>query len=157
MKRGVRTPPSLVRVYKEMESCLPGFKAPKHGYLARWAENGILMINATMTVRAKQSNSHKDCGWQKFTDAVMAILNREKKDVVYFLWGAFAQKKGKVIDEARNIVIKTPHPSPLSQNKWFGNRCFALANERLKERGLEPLDWSVDGEETRDVQVDTKS
>jgi uracil-DNA glycosylase len=144
VKKGIKTPPSLKRMYKEMESCLPDFKTPTHGDLSKWATNGVLMINVTMTVRAKKSNSHKDAGWQTFTDSVMRVLSEKKKKLVYLLWGGFAKKKGKLINANNNIIIETPHPSPLSASKWFGNKCFAIANERLKKAGKEPIDWSVD-------------
>jgi len=143
VNKGIAVPPSLKRMYKELVSCDPSYKPPSHGYLLEWAQRGVLLLNATLTVRQGQANSHKACGWQDFTDAVIRILNQKCQKIIFFLWGGFAQKKGKMLDTKRHHVLSCAHPSPLSGNKWYGNKHFTLANEILKKEGKEPIDWSL--------------
>lgn len=141
---GVRPPPSLQNMYKELEQDIPGFKTPPHGYLQSWADQGILMLNATLTVNAHEANSHSKSGWQEFTDAVIAHLSRtHKKRLVFMLWGNFAKSKVKLIDRARHIVIESAHPSPLSARFWFGCRCFSKCNEALVSLGHTPINWHL--------------
>ncbi|WP_334077307.1 uracil-DNA glycosylase [Paenibacillus sanfengchensis] len=140
---GVRIPPSLQNIYKELESDL-GIPAPNHGYLLHWAEQGVLMLNAVLTVREGQPNSHKGLGWERFTDAIMMKLNERNEPLVFILWGSYAQQKGAFIDRRRHKVIRSPHPSPLSAHRGFlGSRPFSQTNEFLKENGLGPIDWTL--------------
>eukprot|EP00013_Stygamoeba_regulata_P027602 CAMPEP_0177654350 /NCGR_PEP_ID=MMETSP0447-20121125/14279_1 /TAXON_ID=0 /ORGANISM="Stygamoeba regulata, Strain BSH-02190019" /LENGTH=269 /DNA_ID=CAMNT_0019157981 /DNA_START=59 /DNA_END=868 /DNA_ORIENTATION=- len=141
--RGVKIPPSLRNIYKELSTDIPGFKTPLHGNLESWAQQGILMLNATLTVEAHKANSHANCGWQTFTDAVISLINAKKKDVVFILWGGFAQKREKFVDKSKQVIISSAHPSPLSATKFFGCKVFSKVNQALVERGLEPIDWSV--------------
>jgi uracil-DNA glycosylase len=141
VKEGIEFPPSLLNIFKEIESDL-GIPKPKSGNLERWAKQGVLLLNATLTVRAHQAGSHQRKGWEDFTDAAINILNVEKKNLVFFLWGAYAQKKGETIDESKHLVLKSVHPSPLSASRgFFGNKHFSLCNEYLKEHGIDPIDW----------------
>jgi uracil-DNA glycosylase len=138
---GVPFPPSLRNIFKEIESDL-GVMPPASGNLDRWAEQGVLLLNASLTVRDGQPNSHSERGWQTFTDAVVGALGEVKQGVVYMLWGAFAQRKGQRLDSARNLILKTVHPSPLSAyNGFFGCRHFSLANEYLVQTGNTPIQW----------------
>lgn len=143
---GVRPPPSLKNMYKELEQDIPGFKTPDHGYLMQWAKQGVLLLNASLTVREghKEANSHSRCGWQKFTDEVIRILNVRSEGVVFLLWGGFAQKKGKIIDTTRHRVIESAHPSPLSVTKWRGCKTFSKCNAELSSLGRGEIDWSLD-------------
>lgn len=143
VRRGVQTPPSLKNIYKELATDIEGFKAPGHGNLQSWADQGIFMLNATMTVRASQANSHSDFGWQTFTDAVIRAINEQASGVVFILWGGFAQKKGKVINRNRHCVLEAAHPSPLSVTKFLGCKVFSKTNAYLLKKGQEPIDWSV--------------
>jgi uracil-DNA glycosylase len=142
---GIKPPPSLKNMYKELEVDIPGFKAPEHGHLLDWAKQGVLMLNATLTVREghKEANSHAKCGWQKFTDEAIRALNAREKGCVFLLWGGFAQKKGKLVDTAKHKVIESAHPSPLSVTKWRGCKTFSKCNAALKELGHAELDWSL--------------
>ncbi|MCA1292935.1 uracil-DNA glycosylase [Paenibacillus sp. alder61] len=140
---GVRIPPSLQNIYKELESDL-GISAPNHGYLLHWAEQGVLMLNAVLTVREGQPNSHKGLGWEQFTDAIMMKLNERLEPLVFILWGSYAQQKGAFIDRRRHKVIRSPHPSPLSAHRGFlGSRPFSQTNDFLREQGLGPIDWAL--------------
>lgn len=140
---GVRIPPSLQNIYKELESDL-GISAPNHGYLLHWAEQGVLMLNAVLTVREGQPNSHKGLGWERFTDAIMMKLNERDEPLVFILWGSYAQQKGAFIDRRRHKVIRSPHPSPLSAHRGFlGSRPFSQTNDFLREQGLGPIDWAL--------------
>lgn len=140
---GVRFPPSLQNIYKELESDL-GISAPNHGYLLHWAEQGVLMLNAVLTVREGQPNSHKGLGWERFTDAIMMKLNERDEPLVFILWGSYAQQKGAFIDRRRHMVIRSPHPSPLSAHRGFlGSRPFSQTNDFLREQGLGPIDWAL--------------
>jgi uracil-DNA glycosylase/endonuclease III len=142
VRPGMRLPPSLVNIFKEMQQDL-GIKPPSHGYLAAWAHRGVLLLNAVLTVRADEPNSHKDRGWESFTDAVIQVLNKRRKSVVFLLWGAYAQKKGQLIDTKSHRVLTSAHPSPLSAKKFFASRPFSCANRALEELGEEPIDWQL--------------
>jgi len=142
VKKGVKVPPSLNNIYKEVESNIPGFKKPNHGYLEGWARQGILMLNATLTVRAGKANSHADCGWQKFTDVVIDKLNKDKKGLVFILWGKFAQKKGAKLDKKKHHILEGAHPSPMAKG-FSGCGHFAKVNEMLQKEGQPPIDWKA--------------
>ncbi|MCE9562202.1 MAG: uracil-DNA glycosylase [Planctomycetes bacterium] len=143
VRPGVRLPGSLRNIYQELTDDL-GLKTPKHGYLASWAKQGVLMLNACLSVRADAPNSHANKGWEKFTDAVITVVNERKQPVVFLLWGAYAQKKIKLIDETRHVVIKSAHPSPLSAaNGFFGSKPFSKINAALKKLGETPIDWQL--------------
>ena len=138
---GVPYPPSLVNIFKEIESDL-GKPMPASGNLLRWADQGVLLLNATLTVRAHQAGSHQNKGWETFTDAVIHKLAESRHHLVYILWGSYAQKKGAFIDSSRNLVLKSAHPSPLSAYRgFFGNKHFSKANDYLIATGQEPIDW----------------
>lgn len=143
VRAGVRTPPSLVNIYKELETDIPGFERPAHGYLMPWAEQGVLLINAVLTVRAHEANSHQGRGWEQFTDAVIRALNDRERPVVFVLWGGYAKKKAGLIDEDRHTVIAAAHPSPLSARHWWGNRSFSRINAALAAAGLPEIDWHL--------------
>lgn len=141
VKEGTPPPPSLVNIYKEIESDL-GKPAPKSGDLTRWADQGILLLNATLTVRAHQAGSHQNKGWETFTDAVIHRLAEQKQQLVYILWGAYAQRKGAFINTSTNLVLKSAHPSPLSSYRgFFGCRHFSKTNDYLIATGQSPIDW----------------
>jgi uracil-DNA glycosylase len=138
---GVAFPPSLVNIFKEIHDDL-GTSLPKTGNLERWADQGVLLLNATLTVRAYQAGSHQDKGWEEFTDAAIRKLADERIEIVYLLWGSYAQKKGEVIDRSSNLVLEAPHPSPLSAARgFFECRHFSKANEYLMGHGKEPISW----------------
>lgn len=140
---GVRIPPSLVNIYKELHSDL-GVPIPNNGYLVPWAKQGVLLLNTVMTVRDGQANSHKGLGWERFTDAVIEKLNEREKPVVFILWGSHAQKKGAFIDRHKHLVLESVHPSPLSAHRgFFGSRPFSKANAFLASQGMEPIDWTL--------------
>ncbi|MBC5992079.1 uracil-DNA glycosylase [Pontibacter cellulosilyticus] len=137
----VRTPPSLINIFKEIKSDL-GKDVPATGNLERWAKQGVLLLNATLTVRAGNAGSHQKKGWEEFTDAVVQKVNEKKENVVFMLWGAYAQKKGAFIDERKHLVLKSAHPSPFAADRgFFGNRHFSKANNYLVDNGKEPIDW----------------
>lgn len=141
VKDGVQKPPSLVNIFKEIEDDL-GRPAPATGSLRRWAEQGVFLLNATLTVRAHQAGSHQGHGWETFTDAVIRRLSEEREHLVFILWGSFAQRKGQVIDRSRHLVLASAHPSPLSAYRgFFGNHHFSRANDYLIEHGLQPISW----------------
>lgn len=143
VKPGVAIPPSLVNIYKELHDDI-GFEIPDNGYLEKWAKQGILMLNTVLTVRAHEANSHKGMGWEKFTDAVIKVLNEQDRPIVYLLWGAPAQKKAAKVDNPKHLLLKAPHPSPLSSYRgFFGCKHFSKANEFLRENGLEAIEWSL--------------
>ena len=134
-------PPSLVNIFREIESDL-GKPFPSSGRLERWADQGVLLINAILTVRAHQAGSHRGRGWERFTDAVIRELNERKEHLVFMLWGAYAQKKGAFIDRSRHCVLTAPHPSPLSADRgFFGCRHFSRANAYLRDHGIAEIDW----------------
>lgn len=138
---GVRFPPSLINIFKEIQSDL-GTPVPKSGDLTRWADQGVLLLNATLTVRAHLAGSHQNKGWETFTDAVINRLAAQREHVVYILWGAYAQRKGAMIDRNKNLVLQSPHPSPLSASRgFFGNKHFSKANEYLQQTGQAPIVW----------------
>ena len=138
---GVQFPPSLVNIFKEIESDL-GKPIPRSGNLMRWAQQGVLLLNATLTVRAHQAGSHQNKGWEAFTDAVIRRLATEREHIVFILWGSYAQRKGAFIDRNRHCVLQSPHPSPLSAYRgFFGNKHFSRTNEYLVQHGYEPIDW----------------
>lgn len=137
---GVAFPPSLRNIFKEIQSDL-GKPLPASGNLDRWAEQGVLLLNATLTVRDGQANSHSDKGWQQFTDAVVEAINDTKEHIVYMLWGGFAQKKGQKVDAVLNCILKSAHPSPLSVTGFLGCRHFSKANEYLQSVGKTPIEW----------------
>jgi uracil-DNA glycosylase len=141
VREGTDFPPSLKNIFKEIESDL-GIKRPFNGNLERWASQGVLLLNATLTVKAHQAGSHQKRGWEQFTDSVISVLNIEKENIVFFLWGAYAQKKGESIDRSRHLVLESVHPSPLSASRgFFGNKHFSRCNEYLKAHGIEPINW----------------
>jgi uracil-DNA glycosylase len=141
VREGIDFPPSLINIFKEIESDL-GYKPAMSGNLERWASQGVLLLNATLTVRAHTPGSHQGKGWEQFTDAAITILNRDKNNLVFFLWGAYAQKKGGSIDRSRHLVLESVHPSPLSASRgFFGNRHFSKCNSYLSEKGIEPINW----------------
>ncbi|RAV28712.1 uracil-DNA glycosylase [Sinomicrobium soli] len=139
---GIAHPPSLVNIFKEIETDL-GIPYPVSGNLERWADQGVLLLNATLTVRAHQAGSHQNKGWETFTDAVIQKVSDEKEQVVFMLWGGYARRKGSRIDRSRHLVLETGHPSPLSANRglWFGNKHFSKANAYLEEHGKNPVRW----------------
>jgi len=141
---GIKPPPSLVNMYKELRSDVEGFEIPKHGYLVSWAQQGVLMLNAVLTVRAHTPNSHKNQGWEKFTDAVISKVNAREQRVVFILWGAYAQKKRALIDTSRHVIVESAHPSPLSaRNGFFGSKPFSAVNQALSEAGEKEIDWRI--------------
>jgi uracil-DNA glycosylase len=141
VREGIDFPPSLINIYKEIESDL-GYKTSGTGNLERWATQGVLLLNATLTVRAHIAASHQRKGWEEFTDSVINILNREKKNLVFFLWGAYAQKKGESIDRSKHLILESVHPSPLSASRgFFGNKHFSRCNDYLVKNGIEPINW----------------
>lgn len=141
VNEGVRIPPSLSNIYKEVEANT-GERVDRSGDLNRWAEQGVLLLNATLTVRAHEAGSHQNKGWEKFTDAAISALNLHKSGLVYMLWGSYAQKKGSIIDGESNLVLKSPHPSPLAAHRgFFGNGHFSKANDYLKLTGKAEIAW----------------
>jgi uracil-DNA glycosylase len=141
VREGIDFPPSLINIFKEIESDL-GYKPAMSGNLERWASQGVLMLNAILTVRAHTPGSHQGKGWEQFTDSAISILNRDKNNLVFFLWGTYAQKKGGSIDRSRHLVLESVHPSPLSASRgFFGNRHFSKCNSYLSEKGIEPISW----------------
>ena len=140
----IQIPPSLVNIYKELATDIGGFQIPNHGYLQHWAEQGVLLLNTVLTVRAGQAHSHAPLGWERFTDHVIAQLNAHREHLVFMLWGSHAQKKGAFIDRRRHLVLSAPHPSPLSAYRgFFGCRHFSQANAYLQAHGLSGVDWQV--------------
>jgi uracil-DNA glycosylase len=140
---GVRPPPSLVNIYKELETDL-GIRRPAHGFLEHWARQGVLLLNSVLTVEMGLAASHRDRGWERFTDAVIRLVNAKQEPVVFMLWGSYAQKKASFADASRHLVLKAPHPSPLSAHSGFlGCRHFSKANAFLESRGMMPIDWAL--------------
>jgi uracil-DNA glycosylase len=143
VRPGVQPPPSLVNMFKELRDDL-GYPVPNNGYLQPWAEQGVLMLNAVLTVRAHEANSHKGKGWERFTDAVIRTVNEKPDQVVFVLWGNYAQKKLSLINTARHVVVQSAHPSPLSaRNGFFGSRPFSKINAALEAAGKPPVDWRI--------------
>ena len=144
VKKGVAPPPSLVNIFKEIKSDLGIDNMGKHGELTEWAKNGVLLLNSVLTVRANQARSHRNLGWEEFTDNVIRLINLREKPVVFMLWGADAKAKEKLITNPNHLILKAAHPSPLSAfNGFFGCRHFSKANEFLKSKGIEEIDWSI--------------
>jgi uracil-DNA glycosylase len=140
---GVKPPPSLVNIFKELQSDV-GAPKPKDGSLLRWAEQGVLLLNAVLTVRQGEANAHARHGWEHFTDAVIQKVSDKPERVVFILWGAYAQKKKPLIDTSKHVILEAQHPSPLSAKKgFFGSHPFSKTNEALKKAGLEPIDWAL--------------
>lgn len=137
----VKTPPSLVNIFKEINSDL-GKDIPSTGNLEKWAKQGVLLLNATLTVRAQSPGSHQNKGWELFTDAVIRMIAEEKEGVVFLLWGAYAQRKGEIIDASKHLILSSAHPSPFAAHRgFFGNKHFSKTNNYLEEKGLKPIDW----------------
>jgi uracil-DNA glycosylase len=139
---GTRTPPSLRNIFKELDADL-GIPAPDNGYLMHWAEQGVLLLNAVLTVRAHEANSHKGKGWEKFTDAVIKAVSDRAEPVVFVLWGNYAKKKLPLIDTSRHVVVQGAHPSPLSAKLFLGSRPFSQINSALEEFGTDAIDWRI--------------
>ncbi|MBT1686364.1 uracil-DNA glycosylase [Dawidia soli] len=138
---GIRMPPSLVNIFKEIQADL-GKPLPATGNLERWAKQGVLLLNATLTVRASSPGSHQNKGWEAFTDAVIKHISDEREHIVFLLWGSYAQKKGEVINRNKHLVLMSPHPSPFSADRgFFGNKHFSKTNEYLVKQGLTPIEW----------------
>jgi uracil-DNA glycosylase len=143
VRPGVEVPPSLRNVYTELEADL-GIVPPAHGCLEAWARQGVLLLNATLTVRANRAGSHQGKGWERFTDEVIRAVNAKRDRVVFILWGSYARRKKELIDLGRHAVIESPHPSPLSAHRgFFGSRPFSRTNRALEEAGREPVDWRL--------------
>ena len=142
VQNGIQFPPSLQNIFKEIQADL-GTAVPASGNLTRWAEQGVLLLNASLTVRAHQANSHASLGWQKFTDAAIQALAQHREHIVYMLWGGYARSKAYMIDKNRNLVLESVHPSPLSANRggWFGQHQFSRCNAYLQENGMTPIVW----------------
>jgi len=141
VNEGINTPPSLVNIFKEIKADL-GKEIPATGNLERWATQGVLLLNATLTVRANSPGSHQNKGWEVFTDEVIKVLSEEKENLVFLLWGAYAQRKGDVIDRSKHLVLTSAHPSPFSANRGFlGNRHFSKTNQYLREKNKPEIDW----------------
>lgn len=144
VKPDVEIPPSLVNIYKELNEDL-GCSIPNNGYLTKWAKQGVMMLNTVLTVRAHQANSHHDIGWEQFTDAAIRVLNQVDRPIVYMLWGSPAQRKASMLNNPKHLILKAPHPSPLSAYRgFFGCKHFSQANAFLQANGLEPVDWQID-------------
>ncbi len=144
VRPGIDIPPSLQNIYQELHDDL-GCAIPNHGCLTKWASQGVLLLNTVLTVRAHQANSHRNIGWEEFTDAAIRVLNTQERPIVYILWGRPAQAKQAMLDNPQHLVLTAPHPSPLSAYRgFFGSRPFSKANTFLKEHGVEPVDWQID-------------
>lgn len=144
VKPEVEAPPSLENIYKELQDDL-GCYIPNNGYLVKWASQGVLMLNTVLTVRAHQANSHRGIGWEEFTDAAILALNGQDRPIVYILWGAPAQRKAAMLHNPKHLILKAPHPSPLSAYRgFFGSRPFSQTNEFLNSHGIEPVDWQIE-------------
>lgn len=141
VRDGITKPPSLINIFKEIKNEYDK-PIPDSGNLERWAKQGVMLLNSTLTVRARQAGSHQKKGWEEFTDAVIQTISDERENIVFLLWGAYAQKKGAVIDESKHYVLKSAHPSPFAADRgFFGNNHFKLANEYLREHGKSEIDW----------------
>lgn len=144
VQKGVAIPPSLKNIYKELETDIEGFVAPNHGNLTEWADRGVLLLNATLTVRAHEAGSHQGKGWEVFTDKVISELSLRKQGVIFLLWGRYAQNKSILIDESRHTLFKAAHPSPFSAyNGFFGSKHFSKTNIKLREQGEMPINWQI--------------
>ena len=144
VKPEVEIPPSLVNIYKELHDDL-GCTIPDHGYLVKWAKQGVLMLNTVLTVRAHQANSHRGIGWEEFTAAAIRVLNTQDRPIVFILWGRPAQMKKAMLNNPKHLILEAPHPSPLSSYRgFFGSRPFSKTNQFLEANGVEPIDWQID-------------
>jgi uracil-DNA glycosylase len=145
VQKGVDVPPSLKNIYKELATDIPGFIIPKTGDLTHWAQQGVLLLNATLTVQAANAGSHQKKGWEQFTDAAIKAVSDKKEGVVFILWGAYAQSKAILIDDSKHLVIKSTHPSPLavSRGGFFGSKPFSKTNAYLEQQGEKPVDWQI--------------
>lgn len=144
VKKGVEIPPSLVNIYQELHDDL-GCTIPDHGCLTKWAEQGVLMLNTVLTVRAHQANSHREIGWEEFTDAAIKVLNEQDRPIVFILWGGPAQRKKFMLNNPKHLILTAPHPSPLSAFRgFFGSRPFSQTNQFLESHGIEPIDWQIE-------------
>lgn len=144
VKKGVGIPPSLVNIYKELHDDL-GCYLPNNGYLEKWARQGVLLLNTVLTVRAHQANSHRNLGWEKFTDAAIRALDVQDRPMVFILWGRPAQMKKKMLHNPRHLILEAPHPSPLSASRgFFGSKPFSQTNAFLEKNGLTPIDWQIE-------------
>ena len=144
VKPEVDTPPSLVNIYKELQSDV-GCYIPNNGYLEKWAKQGVLLLNTVLTVRAHQANSHRGIGWEEFTDAAIRVLNEQDRPIVFLLWGKPAQSKKSMLHNPKHLILTAPHPSPLSAHRgFFGCKHFSQTNAFLKEQGLTPIDWQIE-------------
>ncbi len=143
VRPGIKPPPSLMNMFRELHDDV-GFRVPNNGYLVPWAQQGILMLNAVLTVRAHEANSHKGHGWETFTDRIISLVSAREDPVVFVLWGAYAQKKRALIDTSRHTIVQSAHPSPLSaRNGFFGSRPFSAINRALREAGKQAIDWQL--------------
>ena len=143
VKKPVRAPPSLKNMFKLLETDYPGFVTPNHGYLESWARQGVLMVNAAMTVRAHNAGSHRGKGWEKFLDAVVKTVSDQRRNVVFLLWGKDAQNRGTLVDKKKHLVLQSVHPSPLSAHRgFFDSQHFSKANKYLEENGQTPINWN---------------
>lgn len=141
---GIDIPPSLVNIYKELQDDM-GCYIPNNGYLTKWANQGVMLLNTVLTVRAHEANSHRGIGWEEFTDATIRILNEQDRPIVYMLWGSPAQKKASMLNNKNHLILKAPHPSPLSAYRgFFGCKHFSMANDFLVKNGADPIDWQVE-------------
>ncbi|WP_316806659.1 uracil-DNA glycosylase [Pedobacter agri] len=144
VQRGVAVPPSLKNIYKELETDIEGFKTPNHGHLTHWAEQGVLLLNATLTVRASEAASHQNHGWEIFTDEIIKALSTKREHLVFLLWGKYAQQKATLIDQKKHYVLTAAHPSPFSAySGFFGSKHFSKANQLLIQNNLAPIDWNL--------------
>ncbi|QEC79607.1 uracil-DNA glycosylase [Mucilaginibacter ginsenosidivorax] len=144
VQKGIAIPRSLSNIYKELKTDIPGFTIPTHGNLEEWAKQGVLLLNATLTVRASTPGSHQKQGWEEFTDEVIKTISDKKEGIVFILWGAFAQSKAALIDEKKHFIIKSAHPSPFSADRgFFGSKPFSKTNEILRKEGKKEIDWQV--------------
>lgn len=142
VNKGIKAPPSLVNIFKELNSDL-GCAIPDHGYLMHWATQGVLLLNATLTVRAGTPGSHQNKGWERFTDKIIQLISEEKEHCVFLLWGNYAKSKAPLINSKKHLVLMAAHPSPLARGAFFGSRHFSQTNNYLKSKHLEPIDWCL--------------
>ena len=143
VKKGVDIPPSLVNIYKELNDDL-GCTIPNHGYLTKWAKQGVLLLNTVLTARAHQANSHRGIGWEEFTDAAISVVNKIDRPIVFILWGKPAQSKKRMLNNPKHLILEAPHPSPLSSYRgFFGSKPFSKTNAFLEKNGLQPIDWQI--------------
>ena len=144
VQKGITPPPSLKNIYKELQTDIPGFVIPATGDLTHWAEQGVLLLNATLTVRAGTPGSHQKKGWEQFTDAVIKTISDKKEGIVFILWGSYAQAKAELIDQTKHFIIKSPHPSPFSADRgFFGSKPFSKTNEILRKDGKKEINWQI--------------